>query len=372
MMAKKLGILGGGQLGLMILQASENLDVEIHFLDPNPECSVAQFTEHLTVGDFTDYDTVVKFGQTVDVVTIEIEHVNVEALETLEAMGKTVNPSSRVLRTIQDKGLQKTFYQQHDLPTSDFRLVSSPEAITEFPIVQKARTGGYDGKGVQVLKSAADLDKAFPGPSVLEDLVDIELEVGVIVARNAQGEVVVFPPVDMEFDPELNLVKYVLCPSVIDENMNKKCVQIAQDLATKLDLVGILAVEYFITKDGKVLINEAAPRVHNSGHLTIEGTTTSQFEMHVRAVMGLDLPTVEVTEPSVMVNLIGTAQGFPQIINENVLHDMPQSYMHWYEKAEVRPGRKMGHMTVLATTRDEARAKAEVLADEVTVGAREE
>lgn len=369
-MPKRLGILGGGQLGLMILQASEDLDVELHFLDPNPACSVAQFTENLTVGDFTDYDTVVAFGQTVDVITIEIEHVNVEALERLEDMGKTVNPSSRVLRTIQDKGLQKTFYQQHDLPTSDFRLIKSPDDIVDFPIVQKARTGGYDGKGVQVLKSEADLAKAFSGPSVLESLVNIDLEVGVIVARNAQGEVTVFPPVDMEFDPDLNLVKYVLCPSVIGESVNKKCVQIARDLASKLDLVGILAVEYFVTKTGEVLINEAAPRVHNSGHLTIEGTTVSQFEMHVRAVMGLDLPMVEVTEPSVMVNLIGTAEGAPRIMNESVLTSMSKSHMHWYEKAEVRPGRKMGHMTVLATTRDEARAKAEVLADEVTVGAR--
>ena len=363
-MKRTLGILGGGQLGLMLLQASESLDVDLHFLDPNPNCSISTKTSSLTVGDFKDYQTVLDFGQTVDVITIEIEHVNVEALEALEQLGKKVYPRSKVLRTIQDKGLQKQFYAQNNIPSPDFRLITDVSEITEFPIVQKARTGGYDGKGVQILKTKAGLNKAFPGPSVLESLVDLEREVGVIVVRNASGALQVFPPVDMEFDPELNLVKYVICPSDITKEVNNKCVQLTKSIANAFDLVGILAVELFITKEGEVLVNECAPRVHNSGHLTIEGTNHSQFEMHLRAVMDLPLPKIQITEPSVMVNLVGEANGNPQIKNQTILDDMPGAYMHWYEKTEVRVGRKMGHMTVLG---ENARAQAEILADNVTV-----
>ena len=363
-MNKTLGILGGGQLGLMMLQASENLNIDLYFLDPNPDCSVSTKTQNLTIGDFKDYQTVFDFGQTVEVLTIEIEHVNVEALEALEQLGKEVYPSSKVLRAIQDKGLQKQFYAQNSIPSPDFKLITDVSQITQFPIVQKARTGGYDGKGVQILRTMADREKAFTGPSVLESLVDLEREVGVIVARNADGAVQVFPPVDMEFDPDLNLVKYVICPSDIPEEMNKKCIHLARSIAKSFDLVGILAVELFITKTGEILVNECAPRVHNSGHLTIEGTTASQFEMQLRAVMNLDLPMIEITKPSVMVNLVGTANGTPEIKNQSVLDKMPEAYLHWYEKTEVKVGRKMGHMTVLG---EEARAQAEILVDKVTV-----
>jgi 5-(carboxyamino)imidazole ribonucleotide synthase len=269
------------------------------------------------VGDFNDYETVLAFGRTVDVITVEIEHVNVDALAQLEKEGKAVNPSSALLRTIQDKGLQKQFYADQSILSPAFSLIESTSEITKFPIVQKMRTGGYDGQGVQILKTEADLAKAFDQPSVLEDLVDLEKEIGVMVGRNTHGEVQVFPPVEMEFDPELNLVKYVVSPANIDEKLSKKCIQLAKEVATKFELVGIMAVELFVTKTGEVLVNECAPRVHNSGHLTIEGASISQFEMHVRAVMGLPLPRVIVTHPSVMINLVGEAghTGSPQRTN---------------------------------------------------------
>ena len=363
LMYKTLGILGGGQLGRMMITPCIDLGVEVYFLDPNPACSVASFTSHLTVGDFKDYETVLNFGRTVDVITVEIEHVNVEALEQLEKEGKTVNPSSRLLRTIQDKGLQKQFYVDAGIVSPAFKLISGVREITEFPIVQKMRTGGYDGQGVQILKSETDVAKAFDVPSVLEDLVDLECEVGVMVARNKKGEIQVFPPVTMDFDPDLNLVKYVVSPGEITDNLNKKCVQLAKSTAEKFELVGIMAVELFITKEGGVLVNECAPRVHNSGHLTIEGTSISQFEMHIRAVLGLPLPEVKLLNPSVMVNLVGAAghTGTPRLTNvEDVLAEYGV-FMHWYGKTQTRPGRKMAHVTVVRDTVE----KAKTVADEV-------
>jgi len=362
-MHKKLGVLGGGQLGRMMITPCIDLGIDVSFLDPNPECSVARFTSNLTVGDFKDYETVLQFGRSVEVITVEIEHVNVDALEQLEVEGKTVNPSSSLLRTIQDKGLQKQFYKQAGIESPDFTLIETPAEITQFPIVQKMRTGGYDGQGVHILKTEVDLADAFAVPSVLEDLVDLECEVGVMVARNAKGETQVFPPVTMDFDPDLNLVKYVVSPGEIDEELNNKCIQLARDTAKKFDLVGIMAVELFITKNGEVLVNECAPRVHNSGHLTIEGTTISQFEMHVRAVMGLPLPAVEVVNPSVMVNLVGEPDhtGSPKLTSTETVLAKTGVYMHWYGKTETRPGRKMAHVTVVQSDMKQAKA----LADEV-------
>jgi len=360
-MYKTLGILGGGQLGLMMIRPCIDLGVDVSFLDPNPNCSVAPFTSQLTVGDFNDYETVLAFGRTVDVITVEIEHVNVDALEQLEKEGKRVNPSSQLLRTIQDKGLQKQFYVEKGIVSPAFKLIEGASEIATFPIVQKMRTGGYDGQGVAILKSEDDLPKAFDVPSVLEDLVDLEMEVGVMVARNAQGEVQVFPPVTMDFDPDLNLVKYVVSPAEISEDLSNKCVRLAESVADKFALVGIMAVELFVTKAGEVLVNECAPRVHNSGHLTIEGTSISQFETHIRAVMGLPLPSVLITDPSVMVNLVGEPghTGTPQLENTDEVLSLPGVYLHWYGKTETRPGRKMGHVTVVRNTIEKAKAVAD-------------
>ena len=368
-MHKKLGVLGGGQLGLMMIRPCIDLGVEVHFLDPNPECSVGPFTNNLTVGDFNNYDDVLAFGRTVDVITVEIEHVNVDALEQLEKEGKEVNPSSKLLRTIQDKGLQKQFYVDQGIVSPDFMLIDSASEVEAFPIVQKMRTGGYDGQGVQILKSVDDLENAFAVPSVLEDLVDLELEIGVMVARNAKGEVQVFPPVSMDFDPELNLVKYVVSPAAIDEELNKKCIQLSKAVAEKFELVGIMAVELFVTKDGQVLVNECAPRVHNSGHLTIEGTSISQFEMHIRAVLGLPLPKVFLLNPSVMVNLVGEPEhtGKPKLTNTEEVLAQYGVFLHWYGKTQTRPGRKMAHVTVVRSTIEKAKEVAEEVLEKLKV-----
>ena len=368
-MHKTLGILGGGQLGRMMIAPCIDLGVEVHFLDPNPQCSVSEFTSHLTVGDFKDFETVLAFGRTVDVITVEIEHVNVDALEQLEKEGKNVNPSSQLLRTIQDKGMQKQFYVEAGVISPDFKLIEGVSEITEFPIVQKMRTGGYDGQGVQILKTKADIERAFDVASVLEALVDLEMEIGVMVARNQQGEVQVFPPVSMDFDPDLNLVKYVVCPAQISEELNNKCVQLAKSVADKFELVGIMAVELFVTKLGEVLVNECAPRVHNSGHLTIEGTSISQFEMHVRAVLGLPLPPVMITQPSVMVNLVGEPgyTGSPQLKNMDSVLAEPGIFLHWYGKNQTRPGRKMAHVTVVRNTVEKAKAVANEVLEKLQV-----
>lgn len=368
-MYKKLGVLGGGQLGLMMIRPCIDLGVDVSFLDPNSNCSVAPFSSQLTVGDFNDYETVLAFGRTVDVITVEIEHVNVDALEQLEKEGKMVNPSSQLLRTIQDKGLQKQFYEDQNIPSPVFSLIENASEIKKFPIVQKMRTGGYDGQGVQILKSVADHKKAFDGPSVLEDLVDLEVEVGVMVARNAQGQVQVFPPVMMDFDPDLNLVKYVVSPAEIIEELSNKCVQLSKSVAQKFALVGIMAVELFVTKSGEVLVNECAPRVHNSGHLTIEGTSISQFEMHIRAVIGLPLPPVTLTQPSVMVNLVGENgyTGSPKLTNTSEVLAQPGVFLHWYGKTETRPGRKMGHVTVVRDTVEKAKAVADEVLEKLKV-----
>lgn len=368
-MSKKLGILGGGQLGLMMMKPAEKLGIDIAFLDPDPNCSTQVRGANHTVGDFKDYQTVLDFGRSVDVISIEIENVNVDALEKLESEGKSVFPSPKILRMIQDKGLQKQFYKDAGLPSSEFEIIENKDQITQFPIVQKMRVGGYDGKGVQVLKSEADLDRAFVEPSVLEALVDIDLEVGVIVIRDEQGEVRVLPPVDMEFCPKLNLVKYVKMPSEISELMNNKCVQLATDVANNLELVGLLAVEFFITKDGEVLINEMAPRVHNSGHLTIEGLNCSQFEGFLRAIMGIELPVIEMKASSVMVNLVGADghEGTSKIQDPEGVLEQENIYLHWYEKSVTRPGRKMGHVTITADSVEEAKALGDLVLEKVQV-----
>ncbi len=368
-MSKTLGILGGGQLGLMMMEAAERLGIDLLFLDPNPECSSAVAGGRVIEGDFKDYQTVIDFAQKVDRLTVEIEHVNVEALEYLETQGIKVFPSSKVLRTIQDKGLQKQFYADHGLPSSNFCLIEDVSEIDQFPMVQKVRTGGYDGKGVQVLKSKSDLEKAFTTPSVLEDMVDIDKEIGVIVVRNEQGEVRVFPPVDMEFSPELNLVKYVKMRSGLALSIEAKCESIAKLLTEKLKMVGVLAVEFFVTKSGEVLINEAAPRVHNSGHLTIEGLTCSQFEVHIRAVMGLDLPEIKMVSPSVMVNLLGEDgyTGTSKLVDSNGILEREGIYLHWYEKNRTKPGRKMGHVTICAESVEVAKKLGDEVLENVKV-----
>lgn len=273
-----VGILGGGQLGRMFIQEALNFDVYVHILDPNNQAPCAAIAHSFIKGDLKDFDTVYTFGKDKDVVTIEIEHVNVDALEQLEKDGVQVYPQPAVIRLIQDKGLQKEFYQKHAIPTAPFRLIESEKVLNEhasfLPFVQKVRTGGYDGRGVQAMRNESDFDKKLTGPSLLEQFVDFEKELSVIVARNKKGETVAYPVVELAFNPVANLVEFLFAPADVSKEIEEKATQIALDIIDKMDMVGLLAVELFLTKDGNVLVNEVAPRPHNSGHQTIEANYT--------------------------------------------------------------------------------------------------
>lgn len=359
----KLGILGGGQLGRMLIQETINLDVDVHVLDPDPDAPCRDIAHSFTNGSFNDYETVLAFGKGMNVLTIEIEHVNVDALEVLETQGVKVYPQPNVIRLIQDKGGQKEFYDKHGIPTSDYRLIGENDAENHsdfFPVFQKLRKGGYDGKGVQSLKTAADLSKAFSEPSVLEKAVDLDKELSVIVARNAAGEVKTFPTVELEFNPIANLVEFLFSPANVSDDVEKTSQEIAKTIAENLQIVGLLAVELFLDKEGNVLVNEIAPRPHNSGHQSIEGNYTSQFMQHVRAILNISLGNTEIVKPSVMVNLLGE-DGFTGEAQYEGLEDvlaLKGVNVHLYGKRFTKPFRKMGHVTVIAETLEEAKTTA--------------
>ncbi len=373
----KVGILGGGQLGKMFALAAHNWDVETWALDASRTFPTGPVCSHFVEGNFKDYNDVYAFGKQVDVLTIEIEHVNTEALLRLEAEGVKVHPAPAALNLIKDKGLQKQFYQKHGLPTSDFQLFDSGDAIRvalesgqlSYPFVQKSRTAGYDGKGVAVIKSAQDLPLLLPDASVVEDLVDIEKEIAVVVARNENGEVKAFPAVEMEFNPVANLVEFLVCPSDIDKATERAAEQLALDTVSAFGVCGLLAVELFLTKDNRLIINEVAPRPHNSGHHTIDSCYTSQFEQHLRGILNLPLGSTRMKTASVMVNLLGEPNhsgpvqydGFEECVA------MEGVKVHLYGKAETKPYRKMGHVTVLAENAESAKAKARIVQNKLKV-----
>ncbi|WP_083421959.1 5-(carboxyamino)imidazole ribonucleotide synthase [Arsenicibacter rosenii] len=372
-MTPTIGILGGGQLGLMLLQASIDWNLRVHILDPDPEAPCRHLATQFAVGSLLDYDTVYRFGQSVDVLTIEIEKVNVEALEALEREGKKVYPQPAVIRTIQDKRLQKAFYRQHGLPTADFILTDNRADVAGYadflPAFHKLGRDGYDGRGVQRIASAADLHKAFDAPGVLEKAVDFEKELAVIIARNANGEMQTFPTVEMVFHPELNLVEYLFAPAEITAEVNEQAQQIARQTAEAFGIVGLLAVELFLDKDGKVLINEVAPRPHNSGHHTIRANVTSQFEQHWRAILNLPLGDTDFYQPSAMLNLLGE-DGFTgpaRYEGLETLLGMSGVFPFFYGKAITKPFRKMGHVTVMDTDMDRLREKVAVVRDSIRV-----
>jgi 5-(carboxyamino)imidazole ribonucleotide synthase len=357
----RLGILGGGQLGRMFIQEAVNYDVRVSVLDPSADAPCAAIAHTFVQGNFADYDDVYAFGKTVDLLTIEIEHVNVEALERLRDEGLTICPDPDVLRIIRDKGLQKQFYHQKGIPTAPFHLVENKaEAATflaEFPFMQKLRRGGYDGKGVTPLRTADDLANAFDAPSVLEKMVPFEKELAVIVARNASGEINTFPLVEMVFNPEANLVEMLSCPAHVSPHTASEADRIAREIAEHLSLTGILAVELFMLSDGSLLVNEIAPRPHNSGHQTIEGNVTSQYEQHLRAILNLPLGDPSLIAPSVMVNVLGEKGHSGPVKYFGLEEVMKWSgvYVHLYGKTETRPFRKMGHVTVVHADLAEAR-----------------
>ena len=357
----KLGVLGGGQLGRMLIQETINYDVQVHCLDPDLDAPCKDVAHSLTVGSLNDFDTVYQFGQNKDVVTVEIENVSIEALEKLEVEGKKVFPQPAVLKIIRDKGLQKQFYADHNIPTPAFYLVNNKEEITnyfsEFPFMQKMRTGGYDGKGVTPLRNEKDLENAFEVPSVLEKFVDFEKELSVIVARNENGDTKVYPTVECEFSPEANLVEFLFSPADVTPAIEKAAEELAISIIDKLGMVGILAVELFLTKDGQLLVNEIAPRPHNSGHHTIECNVTSQFEQHMRSVLNLPLGDTRIIQPGVMINLLGEKGYQGSVIYQGLEKAIaiPGVKPHIYGKSETKSFRKMGHITIVAPTLEEAK-----------------
>ena len=371
--AIKIGILGGGQLGRMLLQKAIDLDLHISVLDPDEDAPCRYICKEFFHGSFTDYDAVYNFGKQFNLITIEIENVNVEALERLEKEGVKVHPSSAVIKTVQDKGLQKEFYKKNNFPTADFVLVKNRKEISEhaflLPLMHKSRKGGYDGKGVFVMKNSSDIENAPDVPAVLEKLISFEKEISVIVARNENGETRSFPVVDMSFNQEANLVEYLFSPSSITPELENEATSLALRIANELSLVGILAVEMFVTKDKKLLINEIAPRPHNSGHQTIEGNITSQYEQMLRAITNLPLGETTITKPAVMVNILGEKgyegsaiySGLEDILKKDGVH------VHLYGKKITKPYRKMGHVTVTSNTLAEAIEKANYIKNTLKV-----
>ena len=343
----KLGILGGGQLGRMLIQACTNFDIHSSVLDKDANAPCSQLASTFTAGDITDYDTVYAFGKTVDLLTIEIENVNVDALIKLEEEGLQVYPQPAIIGIIKDKRRQKTFYQEHGIPTAEFVLVDDAQAIRQhldfLPAFNKLGTGGYDGGGVQRLRSEEDLDKAFDAPGLLETLVDFEQEISVIAARNSKGEISVFPAVECVFHPQHNLVDYLFAPSEVSREIEQAAEAIARQVIESFGLVGILAVEMFVTKEGEVLVNEVAPRPHNSGHQTINANVTSQYEQHLRAILDLPLGDTTITIPSAMVNLLGE-EGYTGPVRYeglDALLNIEGASIFLYGKKETRAQRKM-------------------------------
>jgi 5-(carboxyamino)imidazole ribonucleotide synthase len=370
--SSRLGMVGGGQLGRMFIQEAINFDVHVHVLDPDANAPCKHIAHSFTQGSLNDYDTLYNFGLDKDVLTVEIENVNIEALEALEKLGKKVFPQPRVLRIIKDKGIQKEFYKEHNIPTAPFQLTENLEDVkqlaNQLPFVQKMRTGGYDGKGVQVLRTESDFENAFETPSVIEEMIPFEKEISIIVARNENGEMAVYPAVECEFSEEANLVEFLFAPASISTEIENKAIELAKSVIEKLEMVGILAVELFLTKDGSLLVNEIAPRPHNSGHHTIECNVTSQFEQHMRSVLNLPLGSTEILQAGAMINLLGE-KGFEGDVYYEGLEKFigkPGVHPHIYGKAQTKSFRKMGHVTIAGKDLE----KVKTLAIEVKNGIR--
>jgi 5-(carboxyamino)imidazole ribonucleotide synthase len=372
----KAGILGGGQLGRMLLQEAINYPVETYVLENDDNCPAAHLCHHFIKGDIRDFDTVLAFGRLVDVVTIEIESVNTDALEVLENEGKTVIPSPRILKLIKNKIRQKEFYRENEIPSPNFCVTQDITGLSIqksfLPAVHKIAEGGYDGRGVQVIETEADMAKGFDAPAVLEKKVDIAKEIAIIVAADAAGKLVVYPPVEMIFDPYLNLLDYQLSPAKIEEKIKWKVEAIAIKLVKCFKSPGIFAVEMLIDRNNEVWVNETAPRVHNSGHHTIEAHYSSQYDMLWRILLGFPLGSTATITPSALVNLIGEKgfsgkvvyEGLPEILS------MEDAYIHLYGKADTRPGRKMGHVTLLGKDYIDLIRKAKIVKDKLKVVSR--
>lgn len=373
----KLGIIAGGQLGKMLVLAASNWNVNTFILDKDEHCPASSCCTFLFKGDQLNFEDVYEFGQMVDVLTLELENVNIEALKKLKEEGKRIIPDPDILEIIQDKGLQKQFFEKNKIPSSPFTLFTSKHdiinainnGVLDFPFVQKLRKGGYDGRGVTIISSKDDLINLLDGPSIIENLVNIDKEISAIVARNERGEVKCHPTVEMEFNPSANLVVKLICPSTLTAELENKTENYAIKIISELNLHGILAVEMFIDKNQNILINEIAPRPHNSGHHTIESAITSQFEQLLRAIFNLPLGSTKLKMPAVMINLLGEPGYEGRVRFEGLTECMAIEgvKIHLYGKKTTKPFRKMGHVTVLAPTIDEAKNKADIVKQKIKV-----
>jgi len=373
----KLGIIAGGQLGKMLIQEASKWDLVTYVLDRDENCPARSIASHFIKGSNLDFDAVYNFGKSVDLLTYEIENINIDALKKLKSEGHKILPDPEILELIQDKGRQKEFYQKHKIPTSQFKIFKSLKDITsaiksgeiEFPFVQKLRRGGYDGRGVAVINSANEFDKLLDGPSIIESKIDITKEISVISARNKKGEIKSYPVVEMIFDPEANLVDKLICPSTITAEQSEKATTIAEEIIELLNMQGLLAVEFFIDAEGKVIVNEIAPRKHNSGHHSIESIITSQFEQHLRAIFNLPLGSTKLKLPAVMINILGSEGYEGPVKYEGLTESMSIEgvKVHLYGKKITKPFRKMGHITVLSTSLECALKKAEKVKELIKV-----
>jgi 5-(carboxyamino)imidazole ribonucleotide synthase len=371
----KIGVLGGGQLGRMMIQSAINYNLDIFIIDPDPHAPCSTLVENFQVGKLTDAELIYQWGKDLDLITIEIENVSVKALKKLQKEGVMVYPQPEIIELIQDKRKQKKFYQENDIPTASFHLTENKADVAKhadkLPAVNKLGTEGYDGRGVQMLRNEGDLDKAFDKPGLIEELIDFEKELSVIVARNTNGETKCFPVVELSFHPEHNLVEFLFAPAQISEQLETKAYDLATRVIDKLDMVGLLAVEMFLTRDGEILVNEIAPRTHNSGHQTIEGNLTSQFEQHLRAILNLPLGSVSSFSPAAMVNLLGE-DGFvgdAKYVGLESCMGMEGVYVHLYGKKMTKPFRKMGHVTILDSDIERLKEKARKVKETLKVQA---
>ena len=365
----KLGILGGGQLGKMLLYETRKYDIQAFVMDPSDEAPCKISSNYFQQGDLMDYQTVLDFGRKVDVLTFEIESVNLLALKQLEMEGIKVYPSSKTLEKIQDKSIQKQFYTDNNIPTARFSIFKTKseflsalnEAKLKLPLVWKSTTGGYDGRGVMVIKSEKDFQEVPEGACIAEDMIPFKHELAVIVCRNPSGQMVTYPVVEMEFHPTSNQVEYVICPARIDKSVAEKARKLAETVSTAFQHVGLLAVEMFQTKDDELMVNEVAPRPHNSGHFSIEASYTNQFEQHLRAVLDLPLGNTESKVGAIMLNLAGEENYTGPAIYQNIekILQMPGVTPHIYGKKITRPFRKMGHITIVNKDLDAAHEIAE-------------
>ncbi|HSW55079.1 MAG TPA: 5-(carboxyamino)imidazole ribonucleotide synthase [Ignavibacteriaceae bacterium] len=373
----KLGIIAGGQLGKMLALAASNWDIKTFILDPDAQCPAASCSSVFVKGNYLNFDDVYNFGKKVDMITFEIENVNIGALKKLKQEGLKIYPNPETLELIKDKGRQKEFYLKHNIPSAFFELYKSKQEIItaiengelRFPFVQKLRTGGYDGKGVAAIKTNIDVVNLLEGESVIEESINIKKEISIIAARNNHGEIKCFPPVEMEFNPTANLVEKLICPASIEESISTEAMQLVVKIISSLTFCGLLAVEVFVDNQNKVWINEIAPRPHNSGHHTIESAITSQYEQLLRAIFNFPLGSTHLKSPAVMINLLGE-QGYEgKVKYEGLTEAMAVEgvKIHLYGKKITKPFRKMGHVTILSHSIEEAMKNAEIVKQKLKI-----